>query len=278
MYRFRIFIIALVAWLGIIFNIERPDSVGSLGNINFSPTLYVFILGILCILLVAPRLSYIPASLIVIGSVLIYIPIRIGIEEFDAQAVNLVFLVEIFVLIGTVFAIRSLSKIIIGLEDTVTESIFKSSKTLPELQGKKQIESEILRARQFKRELWVLAIESNAIQNGNPLNTYLKFGSHFQLGYKRMCIAQALETLARPGDILAWNGNNLIICLPNISNKEIIRLKTTVEDMLVGVFHLQVRIGLANFPSDGYVMEDLVEHALRISESNTKSESIQGVA
>ena len=259
MVRLRIIILCVALWLSILFNLERPDVLG----FNVSSVVYILSAGLVVAILLFPDLGTLRTEGLLLGTTALYgVAYLLGLHTPNLTAPMIV--TEIVILLVTVFIAALLSKSVAHIEQVVEGVATAADETriYSAAEGEQVINNELFRARRFNRpvSLLVVKVEDIAELQGKPFDR-VNYRTALQRRYIRNRIGQIAESVLYYSDPIAWNGDNLIICLPETSADEAFRQAKQIYDYVRGMLNLEVPIGAATFPEDGLIYSDLLEAA-----------------
>lgn len=265
MARFRILLLALVIWLSLLFNIERPDWFG-FGTIDLSSVVYVYA-GIICILiLMLPDLGYIRSEILGFGATLLYLPIRLYWTRHDPRHSDIsILIIELLVVFLTAVVSRLVSLNIANFEKAVENVVLlpEGSRVLPTAEGEEKINNELFRARRYERTVSLLVIHANEIKDiQTGLIERFSLEAAFRQRYLQNKIAQVIDMSVYRSDIVTTYQDDIVVCLPETDCEEAETFAAALYNMLKIRLNLKVEIGLAVFPRDALISQDLIQMAL----------------
>jgi lipopolysaccharide/colanic/teichoic acid biosynthesis glycosyltransferase len=273
----RILLVVTVMWFVFLFNIERLSLFGQ-KPFNLDTSTYVTAALISVALLAYPDLAYRNIWYSLGGVVTISIVVRTVMGYgWHVDAISQ-FFPEVVLVTATFILMRKVSHNLLGYETKLEALLLgtDSSRIVSHAVGEDQINQELYRARRFERPLAIVycagseAINralSNSSNDRDVLTDVLKetvrwnVSEHLGHRYQQSKLARIIEALTHKGDIIAQYSDGLIICLP----------ENTVQDVAAFAHHLtalshetsqfEPLIGVASFPDDGLVLDDLVTTA-----------------
>lgn len=266
MNRFRLVLIAAIIWLVIFFNIERPEVIFGIENIDLSTLVYVMGAVVMGGILMMPQLAKLPFYMIFVPVLFIYalgkalITYNIGLEA--DTLFFYVMITEIVALFITLVIVRAVSVSITNFEETVKHAALgsKNLRVLDMDAGKEAIVRELLRARQYKQTVTLIHIHVQPPSNKTSFLRHLDPSASFRRHYLRTQLAKLVEGLFDKSDVVMWHGDNLVVCMPQTSRLEAISVIRELY-MLFKMMEVESRIGFAEFPQKALIFEDLVEAA-----------------
>lgn len=260
MAKLRIFIVIFIVWVILLFNVERYDPF----NINIPSSLYVLsAIGLLPILLV-PAIGQFRFEIAVTPILVSYIGVRyFGIFSATTFTISAV-ATECLVLIITLWIGRKISINLNNFESIIDNVVFEheSSRILPMVEGEQAVASELFRARKYERPVAILYFKLPSIVRLQQLYPQtFQYQLLLEQRYYKTRIARIVESMIYRVDIMTWFGDNLVICLPETEFQQADQLAKTLAKIIDSSIMLKVPIGIATFPSDGYIFTDLIEWA-----------------
>lgn len=260
MARLRILILILAAWLSLIFNLERPDLFG----INLSPVVYFLVVALTVLLLLFPDLGATRVEL-VIGAALSFYVLSPHLGFLANTRISpFMTVTEIAIIIMTVFTVRILSRSVANVEQVVESVVVGAGETriLSTTEGEQTANNELFRARRFNRPVSLVVIKTSSVADlqANPFDRF-SYQSVLQQRYIRNRIGQIAESVLYHGDPVAWNGDDLVICLPETNAQEAQKVIKQIAELIHITLHIEPAMGNATFPEDGLIYRDLVEVA-----------------
>ena len=261
MYRFRILLILTAAWLTLIFNLERPEIFG-IGTINLASMVYGIAAGIMVIMVMMPELGKRPIYNTFLPILAVY---GIGKITLDNRALTdsmivYISITEISILLITLWIARVVSLAVSDFENTVESAVVgdNTSRVLSASEGKNVIDRELLRARRYDRPMALLHLQIKALDKiaGAP-SRYLDTKKAFEHRYLQARITQLIDTLLHDSDIMSWNNGCLVICMPESTAKEAVKMAKHVHAIL----KIEMTLGIACFPDEALIYSDLITAA-----------------
>ncbi|MCI0713816.1 MAG: hypothetical protein L0154_26905 [Chloroflexi bacterium] len=263
MYRFRLLIIATIAWLFLALNIERPDELLFLGHINISSFVYVigaFIMISHLVLVQMNRMSW-QVILALFGAMYIIGKILTFNSGMDAATYTYIMVLEIVGLGITVVISRKLAQSIFSFGDAIRESVLNPTNTLIQHthHGELAIRQKIAQARRFDRRLALLYVKINHSWSKSEYTRIFNQREEIKYMYLQLRIAELVTFLLWETDGRAWNQGNLILCLQGPTQERASMIAEQVAQVLKNVMDIDASVSVAYFPDDGLVYDDLLE-------------------
>ncbi len=261
MARFRILLIVLTGWLIILFNLERPDITG-IGNLDIDSVVYVIAALAAIVVLALPDIGR-RQEFVFLPTLVLY-----GAGKFlfgNSNTPVPLIITEIVVLFLTISVARMISLATANIERAIENVLLKPQKSnvLAEAEGEEEVNNELFRARRFDRPVGFVVLRIEWIEGMKErLTDRFNLESAFQRRYLKVRIAQVAEAAIYRSDLIAWNGDNLVVCLPETDRGQTSKLATQIQKLLQMRLGLDVTIGVAAFPEDGLIFRDLLDTAL----------------
>jgi hypothetical protein len=262
MYRFRVLIILSIAWLLAILNLERIVGGTPLQSLSIQPFVYilVFITIIVHIIVLKSSIwSYTLGNMVVlltygVGRVLMFK------GNFDFQNILPSLVLELFILLTTYWLVRELASWFYSYSGMLKQAIFNPINTLVRntYHDESMIEQKIALARRFDRQLTLLYVQlEEDVQESSVLWDNLK---EIRLATLQLRLAELLGFLAGETAVKTWHHGNLVICMQS-DKKQVNTTISQLQDVITDVMKMNVEVGIATFPKDGLLFDDLVEKA-----------------
>lgn len=257
---FRFLLALLVAWLILIFNLERPD-MNFLGftYIDIDSFVYVVFAFIATSLILLPDIAR-RAYITYIPAMIVYLIAKLVIGSPMAGTYLPITITEIALTLLTIALFRQVSLVITNFEQVVENVLLKPDNLhiLSATEGEEQINHELFRARRFERPVSFLLVRPN---EPSTVDDPLSVESVLQQRYVEFRIAKIIQSLTYKGDTITLDNGDLIVCLPETSREQAIQLGKRVFKQILARQKIQVRIGKAEFPHDGLIYAQLVDAA-----------------
>lgn len=262
MYPFRLILIATVLWLFLALNIERPDELLILGNVNISS--FVYVIGALILishltLVRMARLSWrnalLPfAALYIVGKALTF-----G-SYSDAANYIYIMVLEVAGLVVTLLISRMLAHSIFSFGDAIKESVLNPTNTLVQHthHGELAIRQKIAQARRFNRKLALLYVKIDHSWTKNEYSRMFNQREEIQYMYLQLRIAELVSFVLWETDVRAWHQGNLIMCLQGPTQERASMIGEQITQVLKHVMDIQATVSIVYFPDDGLVYDDLL--------------------
>ncbi len=258
--RVRMMLIFLIVWVVVFFNIERSEFLA----INIPSTLYIYSAIWLLLMLLLSSTGQVRSEY----SLLLALPIYAGLRYFHILS-NVEFtvpglIVECSILSATIWFGQRVSSNLENLQMVVDEIIYdnKSGRIQSMNEGEDAVNKELFRARKYERPVAILYIKMPSV--GRLHNQYPN-ALNYQLGlehrYIQTRIARIAESLLYQVDLMVWYGNDLVICLPETDHNQATKLIKQISQTVYRALNVEFQAGIATFPEDGLIYNDLVTTA-----------------
>lgn len=257
--KLRMWIVALVAWFFLFYNIERFHE-----PINIASFVYIYTAGITGLLIFVRPIYRI--SPILSGSLLVAVFVMCkAFFGYDIAGVHLPLTVtEACAVLITIMLSRKVISSITEFEQAATDALLiqLDSQLSNFDMGQGEIYREIRRARQFNRPLALVALSPTEQSISQSLNRFMQEVQQKAVEtYVHARVAEVLSHEVSHCDLIARRNNHFVMILPETdrdgANALARRLRETVESQL-GV---KLQAGTACFPDQEVTFTGLLERA-----------------
>ncbi len=272
MAKFRLLLILLTAWLFLIFNLARPDLLIGTPDFPLDLSSLVFVVAtfMAIAILLMPDLARIRLEFSFGAAVLLYLFLRLtfvpfkGVAATDPSRAVYLIVAEVLVLLISLILVRAVSLAVTSFEKAVENIVLRPSqlRILPQAEGEEAINSELFRARRFDRPVAFILIDLSVVEKLLGKSRMTLEGV-FQKHYVQTRVAQIVEATLYKTDIVIWHNENLFICLPETTYGEALKTAEELDKLIRLRLDLQLPIGIAAFPENGLIYNDLVQAATR---------------
>ncbi|MHB8626576.1 MAG: sugar transferase [Aggregatilineales bacterium] len=270
MVRLRLLIIGLAIWLIVLFNLSRPDFVvGGLDlSLSLSPVVYLIASAAVILILLFPDLGQAHLLALLIPLFIIYGLSRLMLTPINPEAPkhSLYYIItEMLILAGTVYSARLVSLAVSNFENAVENVVAASGelRILPKSEGIEMINVELYRARIFNRSAGFIYINIAAwpeLPKERGSSPSLEVA--FQRRYMQNKVAHIVETSLHRSDIICWYNNGLLLCLPETTYDFAVSSARRLGTILQANLNKSFMMGVAAFPTNGLIAEDLIAAAM----------------
>lgn len=141
-----------------------------------------------------------------------------------------------------------------------------------------QIIKEFARARRLDRPLSVIVILLDDLIPEGGGSTNPKELKHL-MQWEMLLYGNITRNALRDMDIESHDivNRRVIIVLPESTNRQANELAKRLKALIGATIPEELRIGLATFPTDGLVIEDLIDHAVKSEQGRADSAGLDGV-
>lgn len=271
----RFWITILIIWIIFLFNIERITL-----SINILRSYaYIFVVIVVAITLVLPRLQRIPFFILLMTPVPLFLVVKALIEKGDwyenllrGSALPLT-VTQVSAIILTGLLARQIYYRLREFEDVVANVTFNYIGKLPKpfSEGQGMIYTEVKRARRYHRPLALIALKVNEADFQIVLPEMVKEVQQAMMReYIMAGIARILGENMHDFDTIAVRDNNFILVLPEISAEETAHIAQKLEDAVKEKMKVKLQVGTASFPNEAMTFESLVELALKNAQQSAE--------
>ncbi len=264
MQRFRQLLILSSIWIMTILGVERffeqvDNPILYITYINIDAFVYIGLFLIVVLLLLysdfAKHSGWVYAG-VMIGYTILKIMIEAPIDEMDIPSI----IVEVVLLLLTIGIFKRVSLALVNFEQVVENVIIKPNNlnVLDEFEGIEHVDTELFRARRFERNVTFLRLLTRQIVQESG---HFDMSESIQQRYYQYQIASIVRSLTYKSDLLLWNGDDLIVCLPETNEQEGRDLAARIYRQIKIRLNMKLPIGAATFPENGLIYDQLVAYA-----------------
>lgn len=275
MLRLRILLIGVFCWIAVMVAIGRSDQLPLLGDLR--PAFYVYLIAAASMgfMVVYPEYASKPMQVTFVPLMVIYGACKA--VESTGQVIDPPFYyllaIELMILFATTYLARWTSLVTSNTEHSIRTALLQLNATnnvLSEYEGEKVIAEEILRARRYERPLTLIHVDIPRLHK--KLFTRWNQRNLLEYEYVNLRVVQIIRNLIYDSDIIAWHKDSLVVCLPETSREEAAVLALPLEAMLTACVHEPAKVGMAHFPDDALVYNDLLEIAAKAAPLSSDSD------
>ena len=268
MAKYRILLIITFAWLTLLFNVERIDILES-QPFNLDTSVYILTLLTTLSVVAFPNLGRMNPWATGAGLVLLYVALGLIMNPNWFDRPPLIITLEIVAIGVTLFLMRRVSGALLEYEMNVETFVLdvNGARMLPTAEGVNQINSELYRARRFERPVSLVHIRipqvATDVQATTIESDFVKWRitQAFKNRYLQVNLAKLVASLTYKGDIAVEYKEGIVVCLPETSAMEAAIFTNQLTTMVEAMFHAQAEMGVAVFPEDGLIFEELINVA-----------------
>lgn len=264
MLRLRILLIGVFCWIALIVAFGRSDLLSLLSDLQ--PAFYVYLIAAASMgfMILYPEYASKPMQVTFVPLMVIYGACKA--VDSTGQVIDPPFYyllgIELMILVVTIYLARWTSLAASNTEHAIRTALLQLNATnnvLSEYEGEKVIAEEILRARRYERSLTLIHV--NIPRLHKKLFTRWSQRNLLEYEYVNLRVVQIIRNLIYDSDIIAWHKESLVVCLPETSREEAAVLALPLEAMLTACVQEPAKVGMAHFPEDALVYNDLLEIA-----------------
>jgi hypothetical protein len=263
-FRFRLLILLHIIWLFFILSFERIVNQTAFSTLSIAPFVYALIMLTTIVVVVFLPASKISARKLFFALIVVYAAAKSLSLLFNPVTDFSDFLasmsIELLVFLMSNYLTLSLTNWFGQYNEGLKAAIFSpiSGQIEEKYQNANSIEQRIAAARRFERELTLLYIRFDKAM-GNKSGLSWAENSNVRDILFQMRMAELLSFLS-PNALKAWNHNDLMMCVPFDAEKNH-ELAAQIKEVFINVLKVEVNVGIAAFPEDGLVLQDLIENA-----------------
>jgi GGDEF domain-containing protein len=262
----------MACWLVVFYGAERL-----LEPIHFNRVVDIFMLGMLIITLVVPRLARIPLEVLLSAPIPIFLGIKIWMGTLTGSTAILLTVSEVGSIALTTFlaywvgrAIKefesAVASITIGRGDRITE---------PSSLGSGSLYREVRRARNHQHPLVLMsiAVEEKSIKvalDRMVQEAQLTMMNQYALSGVSKLLCDKLEDC----DTIVQSNNNFLVVLPETLPEDMPGLIERLRQQVYEQVGVNLKIGTASLPQDSFTLEGLVDKAIHDMEADLKPQQM----
>jgi hypothetical protein len=270
MKRLRRQVIILACWLVGFCSAEQL-----LEPIDISSVTYIFIFGIMIVILVTPRVARVPLWVLLTAPIPVFLTIKYWINPLVGSVAILLTIAEVCAIVLTTFLAYQVSMAINEFENAVTHIMVGQPKRITEnaSQGAGVLYREVRRARNHQRPLSLMALAIDEKSLKLDLDRIVQEAQQAMMKqYAQSGLSKILCEKLEDCDTIVQNNGHFLVLLPETMPADlpglIDRLRQQVSDQL----GIELNIGAAFLPQDSYTLEGLVAKATRGMKTDLASE------
>lgn len=254
MFRFRFSIILTIAWLAFVLNFnEILESLAI--HLHVQDFVLALCIGTVIVMMLVFKSHKIPSSVSIATLVLLYAIGKVLFRtNLDIETYTATVIIELGTLLFTFFVTRPVVEWLTGYNNKIKSAVFSSDNTLisNSYNNTAAIERKISLARRFGRELSLLYIPMS--------NKFEDFGEIKSLALKQE-MGELIEVMVGHTGLYSWHHGDLMICLQGDAVNYVETIANQFSKVMADVLKTQVQVGIANFPHQGLILDDLIETA-----------------
>ena len=265
--RFRI--ITLSCWL-VLFSINSR----LLQPIEISPLALGFVILMAVAGLALPRLPAVHRALMLFVTIVSLLAAKVWTGNFLESPAFFLAVAEISVITITYLLSVWVGQALIEFENAVAKMTLgqRESKIEPTISGQGSIYREIRRARNHQRPLALISfgIDENAIDPSDD-KIILEIQRSMMMQYKLRGLSKMLCDQLEDCAVIVQDNNRYLAVLPDTLPEEIPTVVERLRGKAYNDVGVDIRIGVATLPDDGYTFEGLVQHAIQKMENDQET-------
>ena len=272
MKRIRIHFVLLFGWLLVLYGLQRL-----LEPIGMHPLVFPFACVLAVVYLVVPNMErvsfWIPAG---VGS-LVFLGMIAIIGAIINMAIIPITILEIGFLILTIFFTKRVKQGLHEFEKAILDLSIGRGEKVPEhlVEGHGSLYREIRRARNHQRPLTLLAIGINEKTIQPALN---KLMQEAQLALMKQVILSSISKILceklEDCDIIVQDHDHFLVALPETTPEDVPGLINRLYREAETTMGVELNIGTASLPCDGYTLEGLIDKAARDMSVNEYGQAV----
>jgi hypothetical protein len=267
--RIRIFIVLVIAWIVFLFSLEQIN-INDTEPFDLNDGVYVGAIIICMVYLFSPGLAQrgFAVSSTFTAGILVYLAIT-AYFEYSATGSLMVYrlMSEAAILLWTWLLMRRVNHTVYDFDESVQRFVLNvdNSRLHPLAEGANRINDELYRARRFERPLALIYSEL-PIEIEQEDGFFKNYGrwrvdEDFKLRYMQVEMARHVIAISYKSDILVEYGDGVVVCLPECSQAEAENFARQLIKHVKSSLEIEPLIGIANYPKDGLVFDDLANSA-----------------
>ncbi len=269
MAQLRLLLIITLCWFAILFNIERVSELAR-EPVTLDATVYAVVILTSVALLSFPNLGSLNVWFSRAVMLAVYAVARLLFSpNLNANGLfpyNI--LLETLVLVVSLWIMRRVSRALLEFELTVQAFVLdvESARLLPRTDGQEQVNHELYRARRFERPVAIIYCTVPTPDGEKETRVVTEFirwriTKTLQQRFLQVKLAQSVASLTYKSDYIVEYGDDVVACLPETSAHEAEVFARQLVRFTKEFASLEPQIGIACFPKEGLVFEDLVQVA-----------------
>lgn len=259
MAKLRMWIAATIAWLLIFFSIERFHE-----PLNLASFVYVLASVAAIVVVALQRRNSSSLGFLLISTLCLHLGLKatLGYEVFGTNLTITV--TEACALLITVLLAQRIAACIDEFEEGATDvmTMHLSGRSTPFESGQTDLYREIRRARQFRRRVSVMALQTDGTSSSVALNRLIEEVQHNALRrYIDARVAKLLSDETKDCDIIAFNRDHFVILLPEATTEHATRVSRRLQEIAHKCLGLRMQVGTATFPDQEVTLTGLLSRA-----------------
>jgi len=266
----RLRIIFLLSWIALILALDFMMQPNLIHRLEFFGMVSLALL-----VLLFQRISF---WLVAGAPVLLNLTVKVWSGQFAAAEGMLIALVETLMITITAFLAVQVGQAILEFETSILNITIGHRDRIPEtaVEGQAYLYREIRRARNHQRSLALLAIapENHSIQM--KLDRLVQAAQQSMIQqYTLSAVSRTLCEKLEDCDIIVQRNHHFLVLLPETSPEDLPRVIGRLREQVSQQVGVDLKIGMAILPNDGFTLEGLIE--LATAEMNDDSSAAYSV-
>jgi GGDEF domain-containing protein len=259
MNRLRIRAVLLAGWMVIFYVITHE-----LNLLNMTSFSFIYTLVVVAIILAAPQIHKLKQFWLVSIPPLIFLVLRGFISRSTLNDVLLITILETFSIVITMLLLVWLLDAIREFDNAVAEITIGEQDEVPNStkEGKSILYREVRRARNHQRPLTLMAVSVNEASINGSVDRLVKDAQ--QRVIRQFMFASVSRTLCEKledCDIVVRTDDHFVIVLPETKPEDLPILTERIKKQVANDVGVELIIGAAFLPHDGFTLEGLLEKA-----------------
>jgi lipopolysaccharide/colanic/teichoic acid biosynthesis glycosyltransferase len=266
--QYRLLFVIVFAWFAILFNIERVD-IGGQEPFDLDTLVYVLSFAISMFVVAFPHFVRRSHWWLNVAVLVVYAMIRLYIRTGWLDQPATIIIMEILALTITTLLMRRVADALMNFEEMLEIFLLdiKGVQMLPTTEGAERVNQELYRARRFERPVALVYCEM--MSDGQPTQpAQVKIGhidwritAAFKERFQQVELAKVIASLTYRGDIIVNHKGGVVACLPETKAREAKIFARQLSELARSTMGCTINVGIAAFPDDGLIFEDLVRSA-----------------
>jgi GGDEF domain-containing protein len=259
MKQLRLRAVLLVGWMVIFYVITHY--LNPLNLISFS---FVYALVSIAIILAVPQINKLNQFWLVVIPILMYLVFRGLVSRSNLNDILLITILETFTILITMLFLVWLLEAIREFDNVVADITIGVQDELPNSvkEGKSILYREVRRARNHQRPLTLMAVSVNEESIKGSVDRLVKDAQ--QKVIRQFMFASVSRTLCEKledCDIVVRTDDHFVIVLPETKPEDLPILTERIKKQVANDVGVELLIGAASLPHDGFTLEGLLEKA-----------------
>jgi hypothetical protein len=259
MKKIRLRVIILILWFISFYLFDR-----FLDPIAFSNLAIILVIAVTIFNIAFPRISGVPKWASIFIPIILLLGIKFVTGELLGDQNLLLSVLEVSTIVITTFLVRWVSLPLVEFEKAITQITVGQpvNDTEPVLTGHETIYREVRRARNHQRPMAIISVgidEKSIVMDGDRKEQEIQFFMIEQLKLRGLSkiLCSEMEDCA----IIVKENNHFLAVLPETLPEETLVVMERLRRKACDELGVEIKLGKANLPKDGYTFEGLVDQA-----------------